>query len=323
MINGSLSALGNVINALADPKKKKGHNPFRSSKLTRLLQESLGGNTITVMIAAVSPADRNFDETLNTLQYANRAKNIQNTSKKNETNLARVIKELKQQIEELTLQLQAGGGLQRTMDLQNMLRELEFVKQQTWEEKRKLSSRFEANRYISKTTIKFENILILFLRWVSLAKNGMLQFKVNLLRQQAIQSEEEIESLDDERIQLLAQISALDSKIDGLSSEVRTLEDEEQGTTFSRFLSFYIDYLCKVVVQSQQQTKEKIEEVLARRVAAKWKTMVLLKRVCFLTYKLYFTLGFVFSYFIYFLCALLWLYLLVVSDNQNSVGFIY
>lgn len=68
MINGSLSALGNVINALADPKKKKGHIPFRSSKLTRLLQESLGGNTVTSMIAAVSPADRNFDETLNTLQ---------------------------------------------------------------------------------------------------------------------------------------------------------------------------------------------------------------------------------------------------------------
>lgn len=56
-----------------------GHIPFRSSKLTRLLQESLGGNTITVMIAAIGPADRNFDETLNTLQYANRAKNIQNS----------------------------------------------------------------------------------------------------------------------------------------------------------------------------------------------------------------------------------------------------
>ena len=58
MINTSLSALGQVINALADPKKRKGHIPFRSSKLTRLLQESLGGNTITIMIAAISPADR-------------------------------------------------------------------------------------------------------------------------------------------------------------------------------------------------------------------------------------------------------------------------
>lgn len=154
MINGSLSALGNVINALADPKKRKGHIPFRSSKLTRLLQESLGGNTITAMIAAISPADRNFDETLNTCQYANRAKNIQNTSKKNETNMGRIIKELKQQIEELTAQLQGGSMLQQSADLQKVLAELEFVKQQTWEEKRKLSQRYEASRY---TSLKFRN----------------------------------------------------------------------------------------------------------------------------------------------------------------------
>eukprot|EP01137_Pigoraptor_chileana_P006205 Opistho-2@50302 len=81
-INKSLSALGNVINALADPKKLSGHVPYRDSKLTRILQESLGGNTLTVMLAAISPADINFDETLSTLQYANRAKNIQNTQRK-------------------------------------------------------------------------------------------------------------------------------------------------------------------------------------------------------------------------------------------------
>ena len=56
MINKSLSALGNVINALADPKKRKAFVPFRESKLTRLLQESLGGNTVTIMIAAIGPA---------------------------------------------------------------------------------------------------------------------------------------------------------------------------------------------------------------------------------------------------------------------------
>jgi hypothetical protein len=69
-INKSLSALGNVINALAEGKK--GHVPYRDSKLTRLLQHSLGGNALTVMVAAISPADDNYDETLSTLQYANR-----------------------------------------------------------------------------------------------------------------------------------------------------------------------------------------------------------------------------------------------------------
>ena len=74
-INQSLSALGNVINALTDTKHK-GHIPFRSSKLTHLLEESLGGNSQTVMLAAISPAARNYSETLNTLQYAQRAKMI-------------------------------------------------------------------------------------------------------------------------------------------------------------------------------------------------------------------------------------------------------
>uniref|UniRef100_H3G7K4 Kinesin-like protein n=1 Tax=Phytophthora ramorum TaxID=164328 RepID=H3G7K4_PHYRM len=79
-INVGLFALGNVINALGDEKRRAGphvHVPYRSSKLTRLLQDALGGNSRTLFIACVSPADSNANETLNTLQYANRAKNIQ------------------------------------------------------------------------------------------------------------------------------------------------------------------------------------------------------------------------------------------------------
>ena len=77
-INKSLSALGNVINALVESAKGKKGNfvPYRNSKLTRVLQESLGGNSITAMLAALSPAACNFEETLSTLKYANRAKAI-------------------------------------------------------------------------------------------------------------------------------------------------------------------------------------------------------------------------------------------------------
>eukprot|EP00644_Phytophthora_capsici_P017204 jgi/Phyca11/122680/e_gw1.48.27.1 len=86
-INKSLSALGNVINMLASTDKArkggKAHIPYRDSKLTRLLQESLGGNSLTVMIAAISPADDNYEESLSTLVYANRAKSIKNATKKN------------------------------------------------------------------------------------------------------------------------------------------------------------------------------------------------------------------------------------------------
>lgn len=75
-INLSLSALGNVISALVDGKAQ--HIPYRDSKLTRILQDSLGGNTKTVMLANAGPADCNADESLSTLRYANRAKNIKN-----------------------------------------------------------------------------------------------------------------------------------------------------------------------------------------------------------------------------------------------------
>ncbi|NWQ62667.1 KI18A protein, partial [Neopipo cinnamomea] len=77
-INRSLLALGNVINALADPKRKK-HIPYRNSKLTRLLKDSLGGNCRTIMIAAVSPSSLFYDDTYNTLRYANRAKDIKSS----------------------------------------------------------------------------------------------------------------------------------------------------------------------------------------------------------------------------------------------------
>lgn len=71
-------SLGNVISALGDKAKKGSHVPYRDSKLTRLLQDSLGGNSKTLMIACVSPTDRDFMETLNTLKYSNRARNIKN-----------------------------------------------------------------------------------------------------------------------------------------------------------------------------------------------------------------------------------------------------
>ena len=77
-INTGLLALGNVISALSDNKRKSGHIPYRDAKITRLLKDSLGGNSNTVMITCVPPTFNNFDESLNSLKYANRAKNIRN-----------------------------------------------------------------------------------------------------------------------------------------------------------------------------------------------------------------------------------------------------
>eukprot|EP00095_Tigriopus_kingsejongensis_P009941 maker-scaffold981_size73921-snap-gene-0.13 protein:Tk09941 transcript:maker-scaffold981_size73921-snap-gene-0.13-mRNA-1 annotation:"hypothetical protein CAPTEDRAFT_151173" len=98
-INLSLSALGNVISALVDGKSK--HIPYRDSKLTRLLQDSLGGNTKTLMVACLSPADNNYDETLSTLRYANRAKNIKNKPKINEDPKDAMLREYQEEIQKL------------------------------------------------------------------------------------------------------------------------------------------------------------------------------------------------------------------------------
>ena len=77
-INCGLLALGNVISVLGDPMKKGSHVPYRDSRLTRMLQDSLGGNSKTVFIGCVSPAFSDMDESKNSLRYANRARNIQN-----------------------------------------------------------------------------------------------------------------------------------------------------------------------------------------------------------------------------------------------------
>lgn len=84
-INAGLLALGNVISILGDPNRKKivTHIPYRDSKLTRLLQDSLGGNSTTLMIACVSPAEHNLIETMNTIKYANRARNIKTKVERN------------------------------------------------------------------------------------------------------------------------------------------------------------------------------------------------------------------------------------------------
>lgn len=106
-INLSLSALGNVISALVDGKSS--HIPYRDSKLTRILQDSLGGNTKTVMVANVGPADYNYDETLSTLRYAYRAKSIKNKPRINEDPKDAMIREFQDEIMRLKNEL-AGGG---------------------------------------------------------------------------------------------------------------------------------------------------------------------------------------------------------------------
>ena len=166
-INQSLMALGGVINALSEGAP---FVPYRNSKLTRLLQESLGGNAATIMVANCSPADYNAEETTGTLRYASRAKKIQNKVTRNEDVHEKVIRELQEEIDRLRAALEAGGGggeggagdlseaqerelqekvresRERERELADRIAAIEQQKDEGWEERARLSAELEAER---------------------------------------------------------------------------------------------------------------------------------------------------------------------------------
>ncbi|KAM4705738.1 LOW QUALITY PROTEIN: kinesin-like protein KIF13A [Rhinophrynus dorsalis] len=139
-INKSLTTLGLVISSLADQAAGKGKNkfvPYRDSVLTWLLKDNLGGNSKTAMIATISPAADNYEETLSTLRYADRAKRIVNHAVVNEDPNARVIRELREEVEKLREQLSQAESL-KAPELKEKLEESEKLIREltiTWEEK--------------------------------------------------------------------------------------------------------------------------------------------------------------------------------------------
>ncbi|XP_041104450.1 kinesin-like protein KIF13A isoform X6 [Polyodon spathula] len=139
-INKSLTTLGLVISALADQSAGKGKTkfvPYRDSVLTWLLKDNLGGNSKTAMIATVSPAADNYEETLSTLRYADRAKRIVNHAVVNEDPNARIIRELREEVEKLREQLSQAESM-KAPELKEKLEESEKLIQEmtvTWEEK--------------------------------------------------------------------------------------------------------------------------------------------------------------------------------------------
>ncbi|CAM4687115.1 unnamed protein product [Leuciscus chuanchicus] len=139
-INRSLTTLGLVISALAEQgagRNKSKFVPYRDSVLTWLLKDSLGGNSRTAMVATISPAADNYDETLSTLRYADRAKSIVNHAVVNEDPNARIIRELREEVEKLRSQLTEAESM-KAPELKDRLEESEKLIQEmmvSWEEK--------------------------------------------------------------------------------------------------------------------------------------------------------------------------------------------
>ncbi|XP_077522240.1 kinesin heavy chain 73 isoform X2 [Amblyomma americanum] len=148
-INKSLTTLGLVISKLADQssgKAKDSFVPYRDSVLTWLLRDNLGGNSRTVMVAAISPAADNYEETLSTLRYADRAKRIINHAVVNEDPNARIIRELREEVEMLRGQLKHAttpeGLSERLKESESLMKEIS----QTWEEKLRKTEKIHQER---------------------------------------------------------------------------------------------------------------------------------------------------------------------------------
>ncbi|KAL6470384.1 hypothetical protein MHYP_G00215030 [Metynnis hypsauchen] len=198
-INRGLLSLGNVISALGDESKKGTFVPYRDSKLTRLLQDSLGGNSHTLMIACVSPADSNIEETINTLRYADRARKIKNKPVLNIDPQAAEMKRLKQQVQELQVMLlHARGGVAPVLSgsepAENVSKILERNRS-LQEENNKLSR--ELSEAVGQTALMFERIIM------TEQTNEKLQSKLEELRQHAackVDLQKMVETLEDQEL---------------------------------------------------------------------------------------------------------------------------
>ncbi|MED6109314.1 Kinesin-like protein KIN-4C [Stylosanthes scabra] len=225
-INKGLLALGNVISALGDEKKRKegGHVPYRDSKLTRLLQDSLGGNSKTVMIACVSPADNNIEETLNTLKYANRARNIQNKAIINRDPAAAQTQEMRNQIEQLQAELlfYRGEGVGPFEELQILKHKTSLLEASNAELQQELKRRRVSCESLQKRALEAQ------------VERDQLIMKI-----EAIQNGKSLDKIDSNSNQDYNLVKAYVSKIQYLEGELRRLKTS--NTTNSRHFGNCVD----------------------------------------------------------------------------------
>ncbi|XP_067411786.1 kinesin-like protein KIF7 isoform X2 [Emydura macquarii macquarii] len=239
-INSGLLALGNVISALGDPRRKCSHIPYRDSKITRILKDSLGGNAQTVMIACVSPSSSDFDESLNTLNYASRAQNIKNQA------IVNCRKEA-EHVEELQLQIK---NLQRALERQHrsqtrIINRSDAAKRGPQEHSARLAA--ECAHYRTCTDTAYQLLM-------------ELQGPGNLTVEQILRVKEWLYAVESERSELTS-ASGLDSGIESTSAEDRSPEAQDSKPPRSQVIP---EKACEAardehVAQLQRQV-ERLEE---------------------------------------------------------------
>ena len=208
-INKSLSCLGNVINALTD-KKGKNYIPYRDSKLTRLLQDSLGGNCKTTMIAMISPSQDAFSESLSTLYFAQRAKKIKNRPIINEdVNNRALIRKYENELK----------NLKNELELKNkMLKNNGLVMQLQEEKEQALQDKNEAIKELEKASRQY---------LIEREEKLKLEKKIQMMSEQMITGGHKIEETPQFQNALKNQLKLYENKILEIEKERQQLEDDK------------------------------------------------------------------------------------------------
>ncbi|CAL1529612.1 unnamed protein product [Lymnaea stagnalis] len=208
-INLSLSTLGNVISALVDGKST--HIPYRDSKLTRLLQDSLGGNARTVMVANIGPASYNYDETLTTLRYANRAKNIKNKPMINEDPKDALLREFQEEIMRLKSQLEGkGGGKKKKKRRSRRIRDGQVVEgdEDGEDDEDESTNEDEADMYMREQQAKLDQE-----KEAILGNQSLIAEEKEKLLNELTEKENRLQQEKEQRDVLATKIKAMESKL--------------------------------------------------------------------------------------------------------------
>ena len=213
-INLSLSTLGNVISSLVDGKST--HIPYRNSKLTRLLQDSLGGNSKTAMIANIGPADYNFDESISTLRYANRAKNIKNKAKINEDPKDALLRQFQKEIEELRKQLQNGSDYESGSESESeeeVVGDDGVVRRRKKKKGRRKKGEGSKKGHLSKEKMAEIQSIIDKDRRMLEEKKDMAEEERNKVKNELESKETQLKTYQDEQEQLHQKLAAIEKKL--------------------------------------------------------------------------------------------------------------
>lgn len=203
-ILAGVQGIQNVILALGGPRKGSGV-PYRDSKLTRYLQESLGGNAITLIFALVSPVDKAHQENVNTLQVAQFAKNVRNKVKLNLDETNEIIAELREDIGKLRDRIASTSEPNRedVLKMEDLVKDLQIAKKMTWDEKMRASGKYEEERK------------------VNLANKGILEWVTDSMKKGGKEVQEKMQALQREKDQVTAAYKEKRATVDNLKAELQ------------------------------------------------------------------------------------------------------